>query len=650
MRRENERDLATARPQDWLLNRDDDDFDAEDSRGEQAQHGYEMRSQRLNTTKTPVLFTAATSRATTDSEGRRFITRQKALFAAQVLLFGFVLLQFVIMYRKYAIACAGVAGAVFGTADAAVASSVSSSSSSNVPDYFVTKPELVPGPTPTGSAGFLAETNPAPFSGTTYYPNSPLETQVPIVGNKDNGNIFQMHGQLSHYFPNPEGFGVDEYHLPKNASIVQLNMLSRHGSRYPTTGAGATVIGQKLLNYTTGVLGKAKFSGPLEFLNTWTYKLGAEILVPVGKQELFDSGTLHQIEYGHLYKNNGTKITARSTTQDRMLKSAEYFLAGFFGLDWTQNATLVLAIENTTGIWNNTLAGYYNCNNSNAAVSTGGNNASTQWYNIYLANATHRLNSHSEGFNWTVQDAYNAQSLCAYETVALGYSAFCGLFTYAEWEGYEYSIDLSFAGNNMFQSPTGRAVGIGYVEEILARLQGHLITKPTAQINVTLDSNPVTFPLNQTLNFDFSHDTNIASILTAFGLTQFAPVLPADRLESNRSLKVSHMEPFGARLDMEIIETPKPLSGHRKNGTTYEEGGVTRYIHFILNQRTIPLGKSLSKCGQRDDGWCELTTFLEVQSKMLEEAEYEFSCFGKYPVVPYGGITNGVPVANATRA
>lgn len=49
-----------------------------------------------------------------------------------------------------------------------------------------------------------------------------------------------------------------------------------------------------------------------------------------------------QIMYGHLYPNNGTKITARTTTQDRMLKSAEYFMAGFFGLQWTQNASLVV--------------------------------------------------------------------------------------------------------------------------------------------------------------------------------------------------------------------------------------------------------------------------------------------------------------------
>lgn len=314
---------------------------------------------------------------------------------------------------------------------------------------------------------------------------------MPIQGNTENGNIFHMQGQLSHYFPNPSGFGVDEYHLPSNASIVQLNMLSRHGSRYPTTGAGAQVLGEKIHNYTTGVLGNVNFTGPLHFLNSWTYKLGAEILVPVGKQELFDSGTLHQIEYGHLYPNNGTKIIARTTTEDRMLKSAEYFMAGFFGLGWTDNATLVLAIENGTGIWNNTLAGYDNCNNSNTYVSTGGSNATKEWYGIYLADAAKRLNQYGPQFNWSTEDAYNAQSLCAYETVALGFSEFCGLFTYEEWEGYEYSVDLSFAGNNMFQSPTGRAVGIGYVVEIMARLQGHLIKEPMAQINTTLDGGSI---------------------------------------------------------------------------------------------------------------------------------------------------------------
>ena len=349
--------------------------------------------------------------------------------------------------------------------------------------------------------------------------------------------------------------------------------------------------------------------------------------------------------YGHLYPNDGNKIITRSTTQDRMTQSAEYFLAGFFGLRWTDNATLVLAIEEGDfGVWNNTLAGYYNCANSGGYTNEGGSNATTQWYEIYLANATKRLHPLAGNlFNWTAEDSYNAQSLCAYETVALGYSSFCGLFTYEEWEGYEYSVDINFAGNNMFQSPTGRAVGIGYVEEIMARLEHHLIKKPTAQINTTLDSNPKTFPLHQALNFDFSHDTNIAGILTAFGFTQFADVLPATKLQANRDLIVSHMEPFGARLDMEVIKTPQPLSGDRSNGCQYLNGGETMYIHFILNQRTLPLGVSFPECGNRDDGWCELQTFLDVQSTKLAEAEYDYSCNGNWPVVPYGQLTNGVP-------
>ena len=263
---------------------------------------------------------------------------------------------------------------------------------------------------------------------------------------------------MSHYFPNPIGFGVEEYSLPEGSEITYLHMLSRHGARYPTTGSGAPTLAGELKNAS----GQWNASGDLAFLNDWEYQLGAEILVPVGKQELFDSGTLHYYMYGHLYPNNGSKIIARSTTQDRMTKSAEYFLAGFFGLGWTQNATLELIIENEG--YNNSLAGYEQCPNSNTNVSTSGNTAEKEWYEIYLADATERLQSQITGYNWTATDSYNAQSLCAYETVALGYSPWCGLFTYQEWEGYEYSGDLSFAGNNAFQSPTGRAVVIGYVQ------------------------------------------------------------------------------------------------------------------------------------------------------------------------------------------
>ena len=348
--------------------------------------------------------------------------------------------------------------------------------------------------------------------------------------------------------------------------------------------------------------------------------------------------------YGHLYPNDGSKIIARSTTQDRMTQSAEYFLSGFFGLEWPQNATLLLHIEHSPERFNNTLAGYANCPQGNAGVNRPAYQAAAEWSSIYLADATDRLNAMSSGFNWTYRDVHHAQSLCAFETVAVGYSPFCGLFTYEEWEGYEYSVDLTFAGVCGFQSPTARAIGIGYVQELLARLQHRLITEPTAQVNVTLDSSEKTFPLHQALNFDFSHDTNIMAILTAFGLTQFAPVLPTDRIQRDRELIVSHITPFAARLDVEIIRAPSPLDGERSKGDVYLDGPETEYIHFVLNQRTVPLGRSFPECGQREDGWCELDTFFKVQSTKLKEAQYEYSCFGEYDPVPFGKITNGVPL------
>ena len=109
----------------------------------------------------------------------------------------------------------------------------------------------------------------------------PLETQVPIAGNVKDQNIFQMMGHLSHYFPNPDGFGVDEYSLPPGAKISHLHMLSRHGARYPTVYAG----GYRLAKALEAVSSTIDARGPLEFLNGYQFTLGAELLVPVGKQE-----------------------------------------------------------------------------------------------------------------------------------------------------------------------------------------------------------------------------------------------------------------------------------------------------------------------------------------------------------------------------
>lgn len=99
-------------------------------------------------------------------------------------------------------------------------------STTKVPQYFQTSPELWAGPTATGRAPFLAQTNPVSFAPTvTFVPNTPLETAVPVIGGKgQNQSIFEMMGQLSPYHPNHEGFGVAEYPLPEGADIIQVQV------------------------------------------------------------------------------------------------------------------------------------------------------------------------------------------------------------------------------------------------------------------------------------------------------------------------------------------------------------------------------------------------------------------------------------------
>ncbi|KAE8140786.1 histidine phosphatase superfamily [Aspergillus pseudotamarii] len=523
------------------------------------------------------------------------------------------------------------------------AASSERSTGTTQPNWFQTSPESYQGPTATGSAPFLAETNPAFSSHGTYIANDPLVTDQPISGAQGR-NVFHHAGNLSPYFSSEDGFGVDEYPLPAGANITQMHMLHRHGSRYPSSSEGFPSWAEGIKNSTTA---GNRFKGALSFLNEWSYGLGAEILVPKGRQELFDSGVLNYYNYGHLYNESlGHKLVARTTTQDRMLKSAENFLAGFFGLNWTDKANLLAIIENVG--FNNSLVGTYSCTNAMTVMAnTSIYEPMNQWVNIYLKNRATVLKELSGSYNWTATDSHNAQALCLYETISYGYSQFCQLFTYEEFEQFGYSYDLMFTAMVGFQNPAGRAQGIAWVEEFLARVEGHVLQTTGTNANMTLATNPVTFPVDQNLYLDFTHDADIFAALTAFGFRQFAQFLPPTGPPRNQQFSTSKVVPFGGRTNIEIIRAPHKVSTERSRNETQsvyvKDTKATYYVHFLQNQRTLPLHASFPECEYRDDGWCELDTFLKVQRKSLERSQFEYACFGNWSTPAYGDVTDGVP-------
>ena len=87
-----------------------------------------------------------------------------------------------------------------------------------------------------------------------------------------------------------------------------------------------------------------------------------------------------------------------------------------------------------------------------------------------------------------------------------GDSPFCYLFTADEWDGYEYTADLTSYYDDSYGNAVGRAQGIGILQETIARMKGELITESTTSVNTTTDGANATFPTGLKFYFDASHD------------------------------------------------------------------------------------------------------------------------------------------------
>ncbi|KIM66301.1 hypothetical protein SCLCIDRAFT_7973 [Scleroderma citrinum Foug A] len=477
------------------------------------------------------------------------------------------------------------------------------------------------GPTATGAEPNAIETAPSFPKVTGAYPLSkPNAADQPA----EQFDVMKYWANLAPMY-SVDSFGLPSASpiVPKGCSIKQVFLLVRHGARYPTSGSGASQFASNIHAAAT----KHGFSvtGPLEFLSTWTYKLGAEILTPFGRQALFNTGVAFRYRYGGLLDAFTDLPVFRTTSEDRMVDSALNFAAGFFDIRTYENdyhQEILIEADNM----NNTLAPYSVCPNANADIGDFGSTQSDKWNKIYLRSARSRLQAMINGYNLTIGDLFNMQSLCAYETVALGFSQFCELFTAEEWEGYEYANDFWYGDGP--GNPTAAALGLGYVQELVARLTQTPITVWNSSTNRTLDSNKATFPLYQPIFVDATHDTVMANIFTALNFTAFAAngPLPTDHIPANRSYIVSQITPFASNLVAQVMSCPASSD--------------PTHIRFILNDGVVPL-TGIRGCTEDSEGRCPLADFISGMHERIGEIDFYFSCYGNYTVPDPDNIVDG---------
>ncbi|THY15987.1 phosphoglycerate mutase-like protein [Aureobasidium pullulans] len=484
-----------------------------------------------------------------------------------------------------------------------------------------------PGPTPTGKEAAAAQTAPL-------YPyNSGAAQSFPLAVPQPHGSsafgdkfdITKYWGNLSPWYSvSSADYGLPEANplIPEGCTINQMLLLYRHGARYPTSGAGPSTFAQKVHNATiTGF----NVTGDLTFLADWTYKLGAELLTPFGRSQNFQLGVEYRQLYGELL-NNFTEQDAlpvfRTQSQDRMVKTAENFAAGFFGVpEYLNQVNIEILVENSTV--NNSGAPYEVCPNSNIATRGSIGSALAAKFANNAFNATlARLNAQVSGaLNFTATDAIEMLQLCSYETNALGYSKFCGLFSEEDFINYEYYYDLSFYYNNGPGSPVAAAQGKGFLQEWLARFT-HTYPDATSALNKTFDNSSTYFPLNQSIYADATHEVVVLDTLTAFNLTALfnGPALSPTGNQGTNSFVASKLVPFATHFTTQIMTCPSR--------------NQTKQIRFLVNDAVVPVSDSHPGCPVDKDGLCGFDTMISILQKRVQEINYNYDCFANYTATP----------------
>ncbi|KAG8943496.1 hypothetical protein FRC04_002847 [Tulasnella sp. 424] len=422
--------------------------------------------------------------------------------------------------------------------------------------------------------------------------------------------------------------------LPHGCHVVQVNILQRHGARYPTSGSWSSITSAVSKIKAAALLNpQAAAHSPLAFVSTYNFTLATDSLVDFGRLQAYTSGKYISDHYHHL-SSSGTFI--RSTSKDRVLESARWFKHGFEGKSFPfPISDLELPdVVIPTGSSNNSTLSVDNCAAAEAAPEDDPNAPNTQWLSIYAAPVAKRLGAFIPGLALTATDANALMSLCGFDTAFRNGKAspWCGIFKKDEWADNEYYWDLEKYYGSSYGLPYAKAQGSGWVNELIARLTGKPVLV-TGAINGTLDSDPKTFPLppnSPSIFADFSSDNNIAHMIAALGILNDANPLPAQGPPPKNHVFVSSkLVPFSTSLVVEklVCRRQVHLRGHDSAAEDVTASkGTEEYVRMVLNEGVVPL--DLQECGKIGVklGMCRLEDFVKSQSFSQRGGDWDKVC------------------------
>lgn len=245
----------------------------------------------------------------------------------------------------------------------------------------------------------------------------------------------------------PEGIAV-----PEGCVVDQVHMISRHAERYPTVRVGNRMIDLLARIKASNVT----LAGDLAFVNRWVFfsndpQRHFDQLTTTGPYagtlNAFTTGVKLRSRYEHLLPR---RLSGRRKTNfwasdcTRVIDTARYFAAGFFGLNWQDTATLHV-IPETEDRGGDTLTPGDTCLKYIDDVEHGHDQGAVklaQFRATYLGAVRRRLKQQNPGIEFTDDEVYAMQEMCGFETTVRGSSMWCDVFTKDEWLSFEYARDV----------------------------------------------------------------------------------------------------------------------------------------------------------------------------------------------------------------
>lgn len=410
----------------------------------------------------------------------------------------------------------------------------------------------------------------------------------PQLASVEQYNLVRFLGGAGPYIQT-QGFGIST-DTPDQCTVEQVQLILRHGERYPTANAGKgyEVVMKKFKDYNGTFEGQLAFLNDYEFFVTDTKLYTLEVSPSnsdspyAGTTNALKHGTAFRGRYNSLF-NDSNPIPLFTSNSKRVHDTAQSFIRGFLGPDYEQDKVDTVIVSESSDMGANSLTPEKSCDGFKLDDKS---DATENYSKEYLEVASKRLVGKNKGLNLTADDVYQMFGWCAYELNVKGASPFCDLFTNEEFIRYEYSVDLE----DYYLNGPGNE---------LAKPVGSVLLNASLQLLKDEDQKNKIF-------LSFTHDTDITNYICG-GLGLFAPEsdLPADHVPFNNPYVRSHIVPQGARVYTEKLKC--------SNGT---------FIRYIINDSVYPIDGCTSGPGFS----CELKSLEELVEKRLKGVDFAEQC------------------------